>query len=200
MSRAPDPEALIGPSLPGSRGDRLRRVHDALVRAGPLPDLPASLRQPPQIDVRAPRVDRKRTSPLPRVAAAAAAFLLAGAASSTYALTDSAQTRRGTLAMHATPAAPDARGVLTVGTRDHAGNVSITLHVRGLPSLPAGSVYEMYLTDKSRVVGACGVFRTDGGATVVHFNVPYELGEYSGWVITRKELRRSLAVPLLTTS
>ena len=103
------------------------------------------------------------------------------------------------VAMHATAAAPRASAVLTVGGRDRSGNWSITLHVRGLPALPRGSVYEMYVTDEDRLVGSCGVFRTDGKPTVVEFNVPYTLADDSGWLIRREQPHRPPSAPLLTT-
>jgi hypothetical protein len=201
MKHAPDLEAVIGASLPGSHRDRLRCVHDLLVQAGPVPELPASLRRPPPVSVRELRFGRERASWPRLVAAAAAALVLAAAASGAYVFTGGpAETVGGVFVLHATAAAPAARGRLTVGDRDRAGNWPLTLRVRGLPVLPAGGVYEMYLTDKGHLVGGCGVFRTDGGTTVIHLNVPYQLGEYSGWVISQVSPHQSLNPPLLTTS
>ncbi len=102
--------------------------------------------------------------------------------------------------MHATAAAPRATATVRVGSRDRAGNWPITLRVRGLPRLPRGGYYEMFLTDKGRPVASCGRFRTDGGTTVVRLNAPFRLGEYSGWTITRGGPHRPQSQPLLTTT
>jgi len=53
--------------------------------------------------------------------------------------------------------------------------------------------------NKGRLVGGCGAFKTDGGASVIHLNAPYELGEYSGWTITRQRPHQPPSAPLLTT-
>jgi len=49
----PDLASLIdGHVLGGSKRDRFARVHDVLVRAGPLPELPDTLARPPAVAVR----------------------------------------------------------------------------------------------------------------------------------------------------
>jgi hypothetical protein len=102
-----------------------------------------------------------------------------------------------TISMHATAAAPQASATVTIDSRDRAGNWPITLRVGGLPPLPQGRYYEMFLTSRGSLVAACGTFRTDGGTTVVHLNVAYRLNEYSGWTIARGGPKRRQ--PLLST-
>jgi hypothetical protein len=48
----PDLDSLIDGHEHGPEPDRLARVHDALVRAGPLPELPDTLARPPAVSVR----------------------------------------------------------------------------------------------------------------------------------------------------
>jgi hypothetical protein len=202
VSHAHDLDGLIAASPPGRQRERLRRAHDFLVQAGPLPELPIPLLQAPPVAIRvlhlAPVRARRRGHVLLGGLAAALVLTAAGGA---YVLSSApTETIRGVVAMRATAAAPRAHAVLTVGARDRAGNLPISLRVRGLPALPAGSFYEMYLTDKGRFVGGCGVFRTDGGTTVVRLSVPYRLGEYSGWIITRQHAHQPPGTPLLATA
>jgi anti-sigma-K factor RskA len=194
-----DLDALIDAQLTGRERERLRRAHDTLLRAGPLPELPASLRQPPAVAVRRLRVPPPARPRRHLPVAAAATLALAAAGAGYFVTTKPAETVQRAVAMHATAQAPRARAMLRIGTRDRAGNWPVTLRVRGLPALPAGSYYEMYLTNKGHLVAGCGAFKTDGGTTVIHFNVPYQLGEYSGWTITRQRPQQPPNAPLLTT-
>jgi anti-sigma-K factor RskA len=195
-----DFDSLLDGHLTGRERDRLRRAHDALLRAGPLPELPASLQHAPAVSVRTLRLSPSARPRRRALVAAIAATLALAAAAAGYLLTARpAETFKGTAAMHATAEAPGASGALRIGARDRAGNWPIVLRVRGLPALPAGSYYEMYLTDKGRLVGSCGAFKTDGGTTTVKLNVPYRLSEYSGWLIRRDHTGRPPSPPLLTT-
>jgi hypothetical protein len=195
-----DFHSLLDTQISERDRDRLMRIHDALLRAGPLPELPASLQQPPPVAIRrlsVPPPARPRRRVL--IAALAATLGLAAAGAGYLFTTGPTETIQGAAAMHATAAAPSAKGVLRIGARDRAGNYPIVLRVRGLPTLSTGSYYDMYLTDKGRLVGSCGTFKTDGGTTVVRLNVPYRLGEYSGWMIRREHAHQPPSPPLLTT-
>jgi hypothetical protein len=195
-----DFDSLLDANVSERDRDRLRRAHDALLRAGPLPELPASLQQPPPVAIRrlpvpSPAHPRRRV-----IVAALAATLALTAAGAGYLLTTgSAETIQTTATMHATAVAPGASGELRIGTRDRAGNWPIVLRVRGLPTLQRGSFYDMYLTNKGHLVGSCGTFKTDGGTTIIRLNVPYRLGEYSGWMIRREHAPHPPSPPLLTT-
>ena len=48
MSRPPDFDDLVGGDLPADERERLRRVHDLLVEAGPPPELPEGLQPIPE--------------------------------------------------------------------------------------------------------------------------------------------------------
>jgi hypothetical protein len=185
--------------LTGRDRDRLRRAHNALLRAGPLPELPPSLRLPPVVAVRRLRVPPPARARRHLLVAAVATLAVAAAAAGYLVTTRPSATIQGAVAMRATAAAPHARATLRIGARDPAGNWPITLRVRGLPVLPAGSYYEMYLTNNGHLVGGCGTFKTDGDTTVIHLNVPYHLGEYSGWTIRRQRPHQPPSAPLLTT-
>jgi hypothetical protein len=194
--RVPDLDTLIGAGVTGHERERLERVHDALVRAGPLPELPASLRWPPAVAARRRVPAPARPRPY-LLAAATAGLALAAAALVLFVVSKPAETIQGALVMHPTAAAPAASATLRIGARDRAGNWPLTLRVRGLPALAAR--YEMYLTNNGRIVGGCGSFKTDGATTLVHLNVPYPLSGYSGWIITRLLPGQRPGIPLLTT-
>ncbi len=199
MNQDDSVEALVGARLLGQRErDRIRRAHHALVAAGPLPELPASLHDAPRVGVRRlPALKHPRSRHV-LAAFATATVLVAGGAG--YFLSHrAAEPSSRLVAMRATAAAPGARAMLRIGARDRAGNASITLRVRGLPELPRDSQYRMYLTDRDRIVALCGSFRTDGGETVVRFDVPYSFGEYNGWLIRREHDGRQQSPPLLTS-
>ena len=206
--KIPDIDELIGAETDPQERERLTRLHRTLAGTEPFPELPSSLKRPPVVDgVRRlplagrapglPRAWRGQRQRRAAFAAAAASVALAGAGGA-YLATAPGGTGGDSwrVAMHATPAAPDAAATLLVGSRDHAGNWAVTLSVRDLPRLPASSYYEMLLTRRGRLVGSCGTFRVDTGTTVVHLNVPYKLNESSGWLI-RREVSPGRFGPLL---
>ena len=207
----PDINDLIGSETDPQERERLARVHGALARSEPCPELPASLRRPPGVDgVRVLPLRRRAPAVRPawhgrlqrRTAAAAAAATVALAGAGGAYLATAPGGGSGTwrvVAMHATSAAPDAKATLRVGSLDRAGNWSVTLSVRDLPRLPGNGYYEMLLTRRGRLVGSCGTFRADGGATVVHFNVPYRITDSSGWLIKRAIGDNHFGPLLLTT-
>jgi hypothetical protein len=185
--------------MPGRERELVRRTHEALLAAGPLPELPSALRHPPPVNVRRLRPPKGVPSHRRILATAAAALAVTVAAAGYLATGHRTRPARGLVALRATAAAPDARAILRIGVGDRAGNTAIRMRVRGLPALPAGSYYEMYLTDKRRIVGACGTFKTDGGAISIDVNVPYALGEYSGWLIRSEHAGGRPGPVVLTT-
>ena len=59
IEHTPDLDSVIEGRVPGPERDRFVRVHDALLRAGPLPDLPDRLARPPTVALRRLRVPRR---------------------------------------------------------------------------------------------------------------------------------------------
>lgn len=197
----PDLDNLIDGNLLGPERDELARAHAALLRVGPLPELPEALSRPPDVVVRRLPTGRPAHPRRRLLLAAAAAAVVATAAGVGYSLSGgSGQGPQRAVAMHATAAAPGAVATLRIGTQDAAGNWPITLRVRGLPALSSGSYYAMYLTDNGRIVGSCGTFKTDSGTTVVELNAPYRLGEYSGWLIRAERPHGPPGPALLATT
>jgi hypothetical protein len=161
--------------------ERLRRVHELLVDAGPAPDLPRSLR-------RAPRPDRRAVlaRPRPLAAALAAALAVAGGSFAVgYVVADDDYefNHDFSVEMRGAAAAPNASATIDVGERDEAGNWPMVIRVRGLPELPPGGRYLLYLTRNGRPVAWCGSFRVQEGATAAPLNAPYRFDQYDGWVV-----------------
>lgn len=171
--------------------NRIERVEQLLRAAGPAPELPPSLAEPPRVDEPARERPRMRRSWL-AVGFATAAAAAAIAFTVGYALGD----RSGGLqpvaeiAMHGVAPAAAASADLVIGEPDANGNVPIEMQVRGLPSLPTGGWYDLLLSKGGRPTVSCGTFNAGPGTTTVRLNVGYALGEwrekgrYDGWVVT----------------
>jgi hypothetical protein len=191
----PDFDELVGSDVDALERDRLRRVHDALVAAGPPPELVGRLTTPPAVGDRVvPLAARRRRVLLVGLAAALALAVFAGG----VAVGD----RRATptpvevVSMTGTPLASNASASLDLFAVDSAGNWPMRLSVSGLAPSANGRPYELWLTRHGKVVALCGSFvpRSDG-TTVVPMNAPYRLTEYDGWVIVREGSQ----TPLVTT-
>jgi hypothetical protein len=85
--------------------------------------------------------------------------------------------------MRGAEGAPGASATLDVGERDEGGNWPMVIKVRGLPELPAGGRYLLYLTKNGRPVAWCGSFRVHEGTTTAPLNAPYRFDRYDGWVV-----------------
>jgi hypothetical protein len=192
--KPPDLRDLVGDDVPREELQRLGRVHELLVRAGPPPELPGELAEPPQPEGTVALLPRRRWRTL---AALAAAFVLAAFGAGW--LASSARDSGGEtfpaidfrVPMHGTPAAPNAVASIAVAERDEAGNWPLAMTVRGLPELPENSLYELWLTKDGKLAALCGPFSTDGD-DVAYLNAPYRLRDYDGWVVTRAGNQRFL--------
>ncbi|MEX2644790.1 MAG: hypothetical protein WD249_00865 [Gaiellaceae bacterium] len=166
----PSFDELVGETLEPRERERLRRAHEALLAAGPPPELPASLAQPPRMGRRA------RALVLPLAAALAVAVAFAGG---WIASGVADQDPQFTLEMVGTASAPAAAADLAVFPIDSAGNWPMEMQISGLPD----GLYELVLTRDGKPVVSCGVFLVKG-RTVTTLNAPYRLREYDGWAVT----------------
>ena len=186
MTRTPDFDELVGTEVPGGERERLRRAHELLVAAGPPPELSPALERAPEVGGRVHFLPQRRRGALLLLAAAlaAAAFgggFLAGAVTRGGSTTNAAFV----VSMHGTPAAPSALASIRLEDVDSAGNWPMRLTVQGLPKLPSGGYYELYLTRHGHIGATCGTFNVHGGRTVVRLNAPYRLNRFDGWIVTR---------------
>jgi hypothetical protein len=177
---------------------RLLSAHEALLAAGPPPELPPSLAHAPGSAPPPPvRLMPRRRLGAALVLAAALALALFGAGYLVSARTgpDAGFHEDFALTMQGTAAARGATATLLIGHLDEAGNWPMEMTVRGLASLPQGERYELLLTKDGRAAVSCGTFVVHG-KTVVFLNAPYRLRDYDGWVVTREGETR----PLLRTA
>ncbi len=192
MSRGtPDFDELVGDGLEVEERDRLERVHMLLVAAGPPPELPPRLASPP-----AP--PQASVIPFPRryrAAAAGVAAVLAVALLGAGYVIGRGTTPEEVFTIPMTGAG-GARAELVVFAKDAAGNWPMELSVTGLEPLPAGDVYELWLTKKGELADSCGTFSVSAAKTEVPLNAPYLLRDYDGWVV----VQHGSTTPVLSTA
>jgi hypothetical protein len=174
---------LVGDDVPAADLDRLARV-DRLLRSVPPPaELPPSLASA----ITSIAGTRERPWRPRRVAAAVA---LAAALSALFfglgmrAGGDRFE-ERATIAMEATSEARGASALVRIGEPDAHGNWPLRLEVTGLPTLPRGGYYVLWLAKGGEYGGACGTFRVaEDGTAEVEMNASYSLRDFDAWVVT----------------
>ncbi len=166
---------------------RLRTTHDLLIAAGAPPELPPWLEvTPPAPGARVIALPRRRYTAIAAVAVAAMVLFAVG-----YAIggRDSPAKPVQTVAMKGPSGAT---GSIALLARDAAGNWPMTLEVSGLPPLPSGQTYTLWLTRDGRLAESCGAFVVAEGTTKVPLNAPYPLKQFDAWVIVRTGSREQL--------
>jgi hypothetical protein len=89
------------------------------------------------------------------------------------------------VAMQPTGEAPSAAALIRLGERDERGNWELELDVSGLPALPEGGYYILWLAKDGEYAGTCGTFNVGAdGASTVRMNGSYVLDRYDEWVVT----------------
>jgi hypothetical protein len=186
--RPPDFDELVGTDLDAADRERLLRVHELLVAAGPPPDL-ASLSTPPSVAEPVVLGSRRR-----RVAtlALAAAFVVAVFAAG-FVVGNRGEGAERVVAMVGTGPASGASASLEIFPADDAGNWPMELDIKGLVPSTSGHPYELWLTKGGRLAALCGSFRVEPqGTTVVPLNAPYKLSDFDAWVVVEEGSRMSL--------
>lgn len=181
-------EDIVDEDLSPGERERLERVHDLLVAAGPPAELPPHLERGPTLGM---TLARRRRSGQRRVALLAAAIaVLAVVFVAGFAVGNSGNGLVGThtLKLVGTKQASGALASLVISNVDEAGNWPMKLSVTGLPKLPPHGYYEVYLTRNGKPLAPCGVFIVAGkaGAVSVHLNAPYNLRRNDSWVVTKQ--------------
>ena len=179
-----DVRELVGDDLPPEELAPLARV-DALLRSTPAPpsEVPASLTASVgRIGVVRPLWTRRRILGAAALAATlAAVFFGVGWWASGNGDTDAARI----VEMAPTAAAADASATLTLGRRDDAGNWDLRVRASGLPELPPGGYYVLWLERNGEYAGTCGTFNVSGdGSASVRMSASYRLDDYDRWVVT----------------
>jgi hypothetical protein len=189
--RPPDFDELVGP-VDASERDRLRRVHDLLVAAGPPPDLSLELRTPPEAEEAEvpPVMPRRQRATL---LALAAALAVAAFGLGVYIAQPTGPSPERVVEM---TGAGGATASLEIFAADEAGNWPMELHVDGLGDDADGRPYELWLTKRGKLKALCGAFIADGdGTTNAPMNAPWRLKDFDGWVIVEAGSNE----PLLST-
>jgi hypothetical protein len=202
MDRGPDFRELVGEELGPEERERLERVHELLVAAGPPPELPPQLAKPP--DESAPVVPmvlpRRRAGALLALAAAIALIaFLGGFVAGKKGVGQTSTSVFHSVSMHGTAGAQNASATIDIGTVDSSGNWPMKVVVRGLPQLSKGSYYEMFLTNHGKPTAACGIFTVSGSTSTVHLTMPPTITGYNGWIVTRENPANNAQTVVLTT-
>ena len=187
--RGPDFEELVGSEVDPAERERLLRVHDALVRAGPPPELSSRLAVAPTPTVVPLNRRRRRAG----ILALAAAF---GAVAFAVGLLVADSGGPSTDRVIALSGATGASASLQVFEIDDAGNWPMELEVEGLAPPASGGLYQLWLTQNGELAALCGSFLVESdGATVVPMNAPWRFDEFDGWVVVEE----GSTTPVLTT-
>jgi hypothetical protein len=193
VTQGPDFDELVGADLDPSERDRLLRVHELLVTAGPPPEL--RLGERPQAAAEPVRLasQRRRFGGLALAAALGVVLFAAG-----FVVGDR-RDEPGTfevLTMTGTAYTSGVSGRLTIFNADEAGNWPMELEVSGLTPPADRRHYELWLTKGGKLEALCGSFLAEAeGVTVVPMNAPYRLRDFDAWVVVAEGSES----PLLTT-
>jgi hypothetical protein len=93
---------------------------------------------------------------------------------------------RATIPLEATASAPRASALIRLGERDANGTWKLELSVSGLPELPPGGFYVLWLAKHGKYAGTCGSFRIAEGKTTYRWDAAYRLIDYDEWVISAR--------------
>ena len=204
MAEPRDLRDLVGEDVPDEELDRLRRVHELLVAAGPPAELSPLLESAPPVGAHEPRDGRFSFLPQRRLgtAFAVAAGIAAIAFAAGYFTGKREFSAESTVAMRGTSLSPNGAASIRLGAQDNAGNVPMVVHVRGLPKLAGRGYYTLYLTRKRKPVVSCGTFTVEGPTqpATIQLSVPYALGRYDGWVVARERPRGPHPGPVVLTT
>lgn len=179
-----DFDELIDDDVRGAERERLQRVHELLVAAGPPAELPPHLETPTLGMTLSRRPGRARRR-VAAVAAIAAVLVIA------FVLGYLAGNRGGGLAaktslqLTGTKAAPDALASLRILPVDSSGNWPMRLSATGLPKLGKKWYYEVFLVRHGKIYAPCGSF-VSTGTVDVSLNAPYRLQPHDTWVVTKQ--------------
>jgi hypothetical protein len=177
MNRAFDDWVDVEDLAPAER-ERLERVHELLVAAGPPAELTTAIEQPPAQVIPFPLWRRR-----PLVAALAAAVAVAGAAFGGGYVIGNDNGGMKVAQVMSLQGGQNELASLEIGSPDQVGNSPMILTVTGLPQLKHG-YYELYTWRHGKTSYPCGGFKMGNGTTSVHLTVPYELDPGTKLVVT----------------
>lgn len=205
MTNDPDFRDLVDDEGTPQELDRLRRVHELLVAAGPPPELSPAHQHAPKVPEESKVIEFRRRRPAAVFAIAAAIAVAAFAIGYAVAGRNAEFQSSISVRMHGLGAQSAAAGEIQVGNHDSGGNYPLEMSVKGLQHLPKGGWYELLLSKHGKPTLQCGDFVIDGAETTFRLSVPYDLAElhkakaYDGWVVVR-HVAGSTAAPVVMTT
>lgn len=187
--RSPDLDDVLGDDVGNGERERLRRAHELLVAAGPVPDVPPSLARGPREAGKVSFLPRRRRGAVALLAAAlaAAAFgggYLAGSARDPATAREALPPAQRVVKL---TGAGDAVAVVEIRQKDAVGNRAMVVTVDGLAHLSGGDYYALFMTKRGRPIVTCGTFNVRGGTrrTVVRLNVAYDPEGFDGLALAK---------------
>jgi hypothetical protein len=201
VSDTPEFEDLVGRDLPPAERERLERVHEMLIEAGPPPELPPELAQVPDRDGSPAEPEptglpRRRVGAVLALAAAIALVAFVGGYVAGYNRTNDNFEAVRTVAL----ADRQAQAVVRFGPRDSNGNTPMLVKVEGLRRLPPDDYYTLFMTKNGKPIVLCGSFNVRGPqSTTLHFNVAYDQSEFDGLQLAHYRHTDHKNVPLLSS-
>ena len=199
MSRHPDFHDLVGNELEPGERERLERVHDMLIAAGPPPELPQQLSEPPRPEGKLVELARRRLRTGLVLAAALvittfAVGYLFGARGEDTSSGSFTVTKQVVLEKSAERSA-----VVGIGDRDSSGNWPMTVQVEGLDHLPKGDYYTLFMTRNGKPVVTCGTFNVSkDGLTTIRFSIAYDIDRFDGLMLAKYSAEERESTPLLS--
>ena len=187
MTRGPDFDELVGLDVEQRERERLRAAHEALIAAGPPPELSPELEAGPTLAMTLARPRRRLRRGVLLLAAALAVFGLVFTGG--YIVGNGGGSASGeTLKLAGTSAAPSALASLRIEPVDAAGNWPMQLSETGLEKLPPHGYYAVFLVRNGKIYAPCGSFVVAGAdrGVSVKLNAPYALQHGDSWVVTKQ--------------
>ncbi len=187
MSDTPKFRDLVGEGLPPAEHERLERVHEMLIAAGPPPELPPELEEVPDrrsstVETEPTGLPRRRIGAALALAAAIALITFVGGYVAGYNRTNDSFESVQTVALTNS----QAQATVQFGPRDTDGNTPMQLKVDGLSRLPAGDYYTLFMTKNGKPVVLCGSFNVSGPkSTTLDFTVAYDPANFNGLQLAR---------------
>jgi hypothetical protein len=202
VTRPPDFDDLVGTDVEQAERERLRRVHDLLLEAGPPPELSPEIELGPTLGM---TLSRRGGRVQKRVLLIAAALVVVGLAFLGGYLSGNGGgnglSSGSVLKLSGTGAAPAALASLHIQPVDAAGNWPMKLAATGLPKLPPHGYYTVWLVRNGKPWASCGAFVVAGAnrAVSVWLNAPYRLEKGDSWVVTKQLPGRGDVGPVVLT-
>jgi hypothetical protein len=199
VSRHPDFHELIGNDLEPAERERLERVHDMLIAAGPPPELPQELADPPRPEGKLVELARRRlrTGLVLAAAIVIAAFAvgyLLGARGEESTSGSFPAVKTAVLGKSASRLA-----VVRIGDVDENGNRPMVVTADGLDRLSGGDYYTLFMTRNGKPIVTCGTFNVrDDGVTTVRLTSAYNLDRFDGMMLSKYSAKEHENTPLLS--